>query len=173
MQWQSGLLRVDGLVETIALLLGAGLLVWVLRCQLCRVYFNPAANTPKPEVISLLNGLYAFGYFLTLVATMTFFDPATRFQLRILAPIFVSLLLCWLSGCIGRACTRTAGSCSHRAERVDHNDIRFGPGGDRAGPAVAAAQIYANERWYDAKAITALQSLPADVAIHTNQPGVV
>ena len=37
----------------------------------------------------------------------------------------------------------------------------------------AGGQIYANERWYDAKAIAALRMLPAGVAIHTNQPGVV
>jgi 4-amino-4-deoxy-L-arabinose transferase-like glycosyltransferase len=169
--WQSSLLRVDGLLETIALLLGAGLLYWVLRTSLPRL-LRPADNMPKPEVISLLNGLYAFGYFLALVATMTFFDPATRFQLRILAPIFVSLLLLLAYG-LHRLASRDAGrvavigltallitvSAMGQVETVQV--LRRG------------GQIYANERWYDAKAIAALRTLPADVAIHTNQPGVV
>ena len=169
-QWQSSLFRVNGLFELIAVLLGAGLLLWVLRTGLRRL-FGPD-GMPKPEVISLLNGLYVFGYLFALTATMTFFDPATRFQLRILAPVFVSLLLLLAFGLsrlvsqgtarvavIGLIVLILAVSAVGQVENVQ---------GLRRG-----GQIYANERWYDAKAIAALRTLPAGLAIHTNQPGVV
>ena len=167
--WQLALLKIDGLIEIISLLLAAGLLWWLIA-ELLRRFRN--ATGAEAEPISLLNGLYVVAYFLALVATMTFFDPATRFQLRILAPVFVSLILL-LAYALTKLAARERGrfaaaalaaavlvaSTMGQVETV--SDLRRG------------GQVYANERWFDAKVLPVLRELPADVAIHTNQPGVV
>lgn len=168
--WQLSLIKTPELFEIILMLLALGLLVWTLKVGLPR-FFQPEKN-PQPEVISFLNGLYIFGYFLALAATMTFFDPATKFQLRIVAPMLVSLVLLlafglktvsgwgagkWIS--LGLAVVIFAVSVVGMNESLA--DLRRG------------GQVYANERWYDAPAIAELRKLPADVVIHSNQPGVI
>ncbi|HEY2982029.1 MAG TPA: hypothetical protein VGJ22_12670, partial [Anaerolineales bacterium] len=164
------LLKVPGIFETIALVLGAALLLWVLKASIRR--WRGSSEITAPDNLALLNGLYSFGYFGALVVTMTYFDPATRFQLRILAPVFVSMLLLlaaglnWLANrgagrkaAIGLTLLIFAVSAAGQYQTVQ--DLRRG------------GQIYANERWYDAQAVIALRALPAEIAIHTNQPGVV
>jgi 4-amino-4-deoxy-L-arabinose transferase-like glycosyltransferase len=168
--WQLSLIKVSGLFEGILIVLVLGLLVWTLKVGLPR-FFQPEKN-PRPEVISFLNGLYFFGYFLALIATMTFFDPATKFQLRIISPMLVSLVLLlafglktvsgWGAGkwiALGLAVVLFAVSAVGMGQSL--TDLRRG------------GQVYANERWYDAPAIAELRKLPADVVIHSNQPGVI
>ncbi len=167
--WLSSLIKINGLVEIILIALGLGLLFWTLKAGLPR-FFRPG-KYPQPEVIPFLNGLYIFGYFLSLAATMAFFDPATKFQLRIVAPIFVSLVLLLAYGlnrlaagrgravAVGAAAVVLAVTAIGFAGNVQ--DLRRG------------GQVYANERWYGAPAIAVLRQLPADVAIHSNQPGVI
>jgi hypothetical protein len=164
--WQLALLKVDGLFETLLIALSAGLVLWLGRAVMSA--FRRAHPPAGP--IALVNGLYALAYFLALAATMTFFDPATRFQLRIAAPIFVSLLTL-LTGGLARLATRSrqAGwalaalilAVSAWGQVGTVQDLRRG------------GQVYASERWFDAEIFPALRSLPADVAIHTDQPGVV
>lgn len=169
-QWRAALLKVDGLFEIALILIALGLLTWVLKAGL-RAFFS-SGESAQPEALTLLNGLYVFGYLSALAITMTFFDPATRFQLRILAPVLVSLLLLlaaglsWLAGsgpgrmpALALAALILTVSVLGQRETV-HDLLRGG-------------QVYANERWFDAQAIAVLRSLPGDVAIHTNQPGVV
>lgn len=168
--WQLSLIKISGLFEGILIVLALGLLVWTLKVGLPR-FFQPEKN-PQPEVISFLNGLYIFGYFFALAATMTFFDPATKFQLRIVAPMLVSLVLLlafglkmvsgWGAGkwfAIGLTVVIFAVSAVGMNESL--TDLRRG------------GQVYANERWYDAPAIAELRKLPADVVIYSNQPGVI
>ncbi len=168
--WQLSLIKTPELFEIVLVFLALGLLVWTLKVGLPR-FFQPEKN-PQPEVISFLNELYIFGYFLALAATMTFFDPATKFQLRIVAPMLVSLVLLlafalktvsgWGTGkwlAIGLAVVIFVVSAVGMSQSL--TDLRRG------------GQVYANERWYDAPAIAELRKLPADVVIHSNQPGVI
>jgi len=58
----------------------------------------PSPNVGKKEqgireVISFTTGLYIFGYIASIVASMLLFDASTKFKLRILAPVFASLLI--------------------------------------------------------------------------------
>ncbi len=168
--WQLSLLKVKGLFEAIIVLLALGLFVWVVSIGLRR-FFRPA-QTPPPETISFLNGLYIFGYFAALIVTMTFLDPATRFQLRIIAPILVSLVLLLAFGL-----KSAAGSSAGRVVVIALTVAIFAISALGQFQNVQAlrrgGQVYANERWFDAPAIAALRQLPADVAIHSNQPGVI
>ena len=167
---QLQLLRVRGFFEIVLIVLALGLLAWVLAVSFRRL-LRPAEGAAV-QPVALMNALYAFGYFLALAATMTFFDPATKFQLRILAPIFVSLLLLLAYGLYrvarpGRAKQVTillAGlllAVSAFGQGMNLADLRRG------------GQVYANERWFDAPALAVLRDLPKDVIIHSNQPGVI
>ena len=167
--WQLSLIKIDGLFQIILIVLGLGLLIWTLKVGLPR-FFQPEKN-PQPETISFLNGLYIFGYFLSLVATMTFFDPATKFQLRIVSPILVSLLLMLAYGLKRLAAWRWRGIAVSVAALVLAVSVIGSVG--TAQDLHRGGQVYANERWYDAPVIAVLRSLPKDVAIHSNQPGVV
>jgi 4-amino-4-deoxy-L-arabinose transferase-like glycosyltransferase len=168
--WQFPLLKVDGLFEGSLAILALVLLVWVLAAGLKRLLRR--AQPANGETVSLLNGLYLFAYFLLLAATMTFFDPATKFQLRLVAPLFVSLLLMLAYGLY-----KLAGQGSGRVAGLLLAALILGVSAFGQGQALAdlrrGGQVYANERWYDAPAIAALRELPADVAIHSNQPGVI
>jgi hypothetical protein len=168
--WQLKLLKIDGLFQVLLAVLLLGLLLWLLISGLGWFFRRPGVS--RPETVSLLNGLYVFAYLLSLVATMVFFDPATKFQLRILAPAFVSLLLLLAYGLYrvarpGRARQVTillAGlllAVSAFGQGLNLADLRRG------------GQVYANERWFDAPALAVLRDLPKDVIIHSNQPGVI
>ena len=77
--------------EIILLLIGLGLLVWVLYKSW--PYFFSPAQAIEPGILSFTNALYVIAYMSVLLLTMTLFDPATKFQVRILSPTYVSLLL--------------------------------------------------------------------------------
>ena len=168
--WQLTLLKVRGLFETSLAILALALLIWVLVVGLKR--FLRPARTGFVEHISLLNGLYIFGYFLLLIATMTFFDPATKFQVRLVAPIFVSLLLMLAYG-LHKLSDRGSGRIAGLLLAALILGVSAFGQGQTLADLRRGGQVYANERWYDAPAISALRGLPAGVAIHSNQPGVI
>jgi hypothetical protein len=88
-EWRRTLMKIPNLVAGIMLAIGLILLVWILYKGL-KKFFQPSTETP--EVLSFVSVLYVFAYLSSLIVTMTWFDAATKFQLRILAPIYVSLL---------------------------------------------------------------------------------
>jgi hypothetical protein len=109
-----------------------------------------------------------------LVLTMTLFDPATKFQVRILSPTFVSLLLLLMAFGVWLWQKKhvvlksvivlfVVGLLGIFAEGQVINVQDFRKGGD----------TFASERWYASEAIYALEQLPPDVLILTNEPGVV
>jgi hypothetical protein len=158
--------------EIILILIGLGLLTWVLYKGL--PYFFRPAQVAKPDVLPFTNALYIIAYMSALVLTMTLFDPATKFQVRILSPTYVSLLLLlialgtWLwqkkhlfwkpiiSLCI-------VGLLSMFASGQVMSVQDFRKGGD----------AFAGEKWIASEAIAALDRIPSDVLILSNEPGVV
>jgi 4-amino-4-deoxy-L-arabinose transferase-like glycosyltransferase len=66
------------------------LFIWTATTGL-KKFFQP--SSAMPEVLSFTNGLYVFGYLASIVSSMLFFDQATKFKLRILAPVYVALLI--------------------------------------------------------------------------------
>lgn len=158
--------------ESILLLIGLVLLIWVLYKGL--PYFFRPARAPRPEVLPFTHGLYVIAYMSVLVLTMTLFDPATKFQVRILSPTFVSLLLLlialgtwlwrkkkifWRSVIL--ACVAALMFMFASSQVVAVEDFR--KGGD----------AFAGERWFASEAIAALEQIPPDVLILSNEPGVV
>lgn len=125
----------------------------------------------RAEKLSLAGGIFGLTYLAMLLFSMSFFDPATRFLQRILAPIYLSLLflplffweklwhsrarlallaliLLWQAA----AAVNLVGEA--RQLRVD-------------------GQGYASARWSQSGATTFLRSLPAGMAIYSNSPPAI
>jgi len=169
--WLIKAVRTPGFLASLLIIILSILLVWVLITGLRR-FFKPE-QTVQPEIISFTNGLYVFGYLSALLTTMTLFDVATRFQVRILAPMYPSLLLVlvafldWLwrrPQIVWKAMALlifvfVAGTFIVGEMQVVKILHRSG-------------QVYASWRWRDSKAMAFLRELPSDVIIYTDQPGV-
>ncbi len=166
--WHSYLLKIHGLFEGLILVLALGLLLWTVRLGLARLLDFRKRLEPLP----FLNALYVFAYFLSLASTMIFFDPATKFQLRLVAPLFVPLILLLAYGLYSLAVGSGAVKPVILLAAILLAVPAFGQGANLA-DLRRGGQIYANERWFDAPVLAALRALPADVVIHSNQPGVI
>jgi hypothetical protein len=101
---------------------------------------------------------------------MTFFDAATPFELRIIAPVFVCLLILlvyfgmWLNGKrregVVVLTVALLGLSFYKQSVVLERWSRGGIG-------------YASFQWYDSPALAFLRDLPEGTAIYTNEPGAV
>jgi dolichyl-phosphate-mannose-protein mannosyltransferase len=165
--WRRSLFKTGFFEVLTALILGA-VVLWVLRRA--RRHRQEAEQAVHPEVISFTTGLYIFGYLASVFASMSFFDASTKFKLRILSPLYVSLLILavmfgvWLWG-------------RRRAVVIGLAVLVFGLSISGQWSAMTelmkGGQGYASFQWYDSKAMTFLNSLPPGVKIYTNEPGAV
>ncbi|MGC8856186.1 MAG: phospholipid carrier-dependent glycosyltransferase [Anaerolineae bacterium] len=170
--WQAALyknsLLLSGLVIAVLLVIFLGV-VWVGLPRL----FRPGQNR-LPAVIPFVSGLYFWGYFTSILATMTFFDAATKFKLRILAPMYVSLLILLVAAGVWLWQRRSplwkalvaslllAWMALNLVGQLNAvNTLRRDPIG------------FASWRWYDSEILAALRALPAEIHIYTNEPGAV
>jgi hypothetical protein len=169
---RKALSQIPASYELILIVIGLSLLAWVFYKGLPYL-FQPAKNS-KPEVLPFTHTLYVIAYMCVLVLTMTLFDPATRFQVRILSPTFVSLLLLLTA----------LGTWLWRKKQVYWKPViilcTVGLVGMFASSQVIAVQdfrkggdAFAGEKWYASDAIAALEKISPDVLILTNEPGVV
>ncbi|MCC7119760.1 MAG: hypothetical protein IT310_14640 [Anaerolineales bacterium] len=142
-------------------------LIWLLQKGLTK-FFRPATQTP--EILSFISALYIFGYLASILSSMLLFDASTKFQLRILAPIFVSVLILavyFLAQLWRKQMQIAAGLfiiifllSSYGAQSMV---VQLHKGG----------QGYASFQWYDSDALKFLRNLPAGVRIYTNEAGPV
>jgi 4-amino-4-deoxy-L-arabinose transferase-like glycosyltransferase len=159
----------------IALILGA-VLVWTLL-RAWQYFSKPRqasdlkrGGKESREVISFTTGLYIFAYLASIVASMTMFDAATKFRLRILSPVFVGLLILLVAFGISMrknyrplvvVATILALGLSVYKQSVTFAHWSQGGIG------------YASFQWYDSQAMAYLRGLPEDVSIYTNEPAAV
>jgi 4-amino-4-deoxy-L-arabinose transferase-like glycosyltransferase len=171
-EWQQAINVIPGFFKIAPILISVALLVWVLVKGIPR-FFKPERNSHY-EALPFTNALYVIAYLLLLITTMTLFDPATKFQVRILSPTYVSLLLLLMA----------LGTWLWRKKTVIWKPIIFlfatGLLGMFASSQNIAVQelrkggdAFAGERWFDSEAIPVLKQIPSDVLILTNEPGVV
>ena len=171
-------LKQPGLVETLIILVLGAALVWTITTG-WKYLSKSLTPTPSPyvrgeqrveEVISFTTGLYIFAYLASILASMLMFDAATKFKLRILAPVLVSLLILlvvfgvWLRNrqrIVAILLTILVLGVSLYNQALTVNSwAKSGLG-------------YASFQWYDSKAMAFLRELPDDVMIYTNEPGAV
>jgi len=169
--WRRALIQIPNFFLIVAAALALVLLVW-LAFKGLKKFFQPASNLP--EVLSFANGLYIFGYLASIFATMLFFDAATKFKLRILSPVYVSLLVllvlflhwAWqnrsvvLRGLIALAAVAAIALSAYDTSAFVTKLHKGGQG-------------YASFKWYDSEAMAFLRDLPDGTGIYTNQPGPV
>jgi len=166
--WRKQLYKAPGLFIILTALILLVALVWVgFKAW---KHFVASQQTPRSETISFTTGLYIFGYIASIIASMLLFDASTKFQLRILAPIFISLLILpvlfgvWLwkkrrELVIVLALLVIGMSIYNQIVTVQE----LSKGG----------QGFASFVWYDSKAMAYLRTLPRTAIIYTNETGAV
>jgi hypothetical protein len=169
--WRRALMQIPNFFLIVAAALALVLLVW-LAFKGLKKFSQPASNLP--EVLSFANGLYIFGYLASIFATMLFFDAATKFKLRILSPVYVSLLVllvlflywAWQNRSVvlrGLIVLAAVAAIALSAYDTSAFVTKLHKGG----------QGFASFKWYDSEAMAFLRDLPAGTGIYTNQPGPV
>ncbi|HEU0293353.1 MAG TPA: phospholipid carrier-dependent glycosyltransferase [Anaerolineales bacterium] len=174
--WRREIFKQPYLIEMVVALVLAAVLVWTLRKAWNYLSKpRPAAGLKRGgqesrEVISFTVGLFIFAYLASIVASMTMFDAATKFKLRILAPAYVGLFILlvyagvWLSKRnrpIVIILTLIILGFSVYKQSITFAQLSRGGLG------------YASFQWYDSQAMEYLRELPPDVRIYTNEPGAV
>ena len=155
----------------ILLLIALAIFLWTVYKGLPRL-FKPS-QFEMPDELHLTNGLSIVAYLLSLFTTMTLFDPATKFQVRILSPIYISLIL--LAAALATWLWRNKHAAWKPAiilVTVMFLGI-FSYGQVKAMPGIQSDSGFASTGWRYAKSITALKEYPPDVLILTNEPGLV
>jgi hypothetical protein len=111
-----------------------------------------------------------FGYMGSIFASMLLFDASTKFQLRILAPILLSLLVLLVHGLFWLWQRRRELALLAVVVLVAvsiYNQTLTVQSWARGG------QGFASFDWYDSKLIAFLRTLPGGTRIYTNEPEAV
>jgi 4-amino-4-deoxy-L-arabinose transferase-like glycosyltransferase len=164
--------RQPGIIEVLIVLILGGILAWVIVTAWRYLKKPQHERTGKEarEVLSFTTALFIFAYLASIVASMSIFDAATKFKLRILAPVLVSLLILlvvfgiWLLNrrrdVVAVLMVLILGLSIYK-QSITLN-------------AWAKTELgYASFQWYDSQAMDYLSQLPRDVMIYTNEPGAV
>lgn len=175
--WRRELIKIPNLFSIVLAVVILALLIWVLAKGV-KKFFNPAAETP--EALSFISTLYIFGYLASIISSMTWFDASTKFQLRIVAPVYVSLLIMLVylgwrlwqkQKTISILLSLIIFTLSFHSFTTTLTQLRKG------------GQGYASFQWFDSEAMKFLSELPegtriysnetAPVYLYTNRPGYV
>lgn len=176
--WRREVFKQPYVIEGLIIVILGVVLVWLAF----RIWDDltkplPAASSPQGgeearvrEVISYTTALYLFAYLASITSSMMMFDAATKFKLRILAPMFVCLLILlvyfgvWLRGknrpLVVVLTFVFLGFFAYRQINTISFLSRGGIG-------------YASFQWYDSKAMAYLRELPPEIHIYTDEPGAV
>ncbi len=169
--WRRALIKIPNFFVTLLSLIALVLLVWLLYKGL-KKFLDPSAE--RPEILSFTSGLYIFGYLASIVSSMMLFDASTKFKLRILAPVYISLIILlvfvgyWLwqrRAMIWRSIVITS--------TLIILALSFNDTAALAAKLHKGGQGYASFQWYDSQAMDFLVTLPEGTRIYTNQPGPV
>jgi hypothetical protein len=173
--WRREILKAGTVDVLIVLVLGT-VLVWTL-IQAWKYISKPRqasalerGGKESREVISFTTGLYIFAYLASIVASMTMFDAATKFKLRILSPVFVGLLLLLVAFGIWMRNKQRVLVVVVTIVLLCFSVYK---------QSITVAQWsksglgYASFQWYDSQAMEYLRGVPDDVKIYTNEPAAV
>jgi len=168
------------IIEAMIFIVLGAVLIWVVRTAWKQLSTSqPFATSPSPtigrgqkakETISFNTGLFIFAYLASIVASMLLFDAATKFKLRILAPILVSLLILLVALGVWMWTKRRevvlVMTLLLLSVSIYKQSIMV--------KTWATSELgYASFQWYDSKAMAFLSELPEEVMIYTNEPGAV
>ncbi len=171
-EWRQPLFKkVPEVFVGVAGLMALVILVWWAR-QVVRRWRS--ASRESVEIIGWTHGLYVFGYLGAILFSISFFDASTPLKVRILAPIYLSLLLLlvyagvWVWRRFGRA---------GRGIVLVVGMLIVGVSAVGQGRTVAewskGGQGFASFRWVKSDILAYLRQFPPGVVIYTNEPGLV
>jgi hypothetical protein len=169
--WRRALIKIPNFFFIIIAIIASVLLIWVVYKSL-KKFLQPA--TERPEILSFTNGLYIFGYLASIFSSMMLFDASTKFKLRILSPVYVSLLI--LLVLLGHWAWQKRSTLLHGLVALLAIVILALSAYDTSTFVTKlhkGGQGYASFKWYDSEAMDFLSQLPAGTRIYTNQPGPV
>jgi hypothetical protein len=171
--WRRAIFQV-GIIDWVTVIVLGAVLAWTLLKGW--EYFSKPHQPSKEDgsesrpVIAFTTALFMFAYIASTLASMTLFDAATKFEVRIIAPVFVCLLILlvyfgvWLKNknrsVVVVLTIILLGFSFYKQSTVFAHWSKSGIG-------------YASFQWYDSQAMAFLRSLPEDVAIYTNEPAAV
>jgi hypothetical protein len=171
--WRSRLLLLTKIFYVVLLLVGLVILAWLLFTW-WRYSLKKTAPVSQINLLAFLSGLYIFGYLLSMVVAMSLYDPATRFQDRILAPVMICLLTLAVAGgmwlwrthrpalqigvltVLGFALVTQGLYLFQVADYIRNNGLG-----------------YDSWRWRDADSVNFIQQLPDSVFIYSNSAPAV
>ena len=174
--WRREIFKQPHIIEALIIIILGVILVWTLL-KTWNYISKPnqlsdmkRGGKPSREVISFTVALFIFAYLASIIASMTMFDAATKFKLRILSPVFVGLFILLIyAGVWLRS--------KNRAVVIVLTFLFLGLFIYKQSITVAqwskGGLGYASFRWYDSEAMAYLRDLPADIKIYTNEPGAV
>ncbi|HNB36543.1 MAG TPA: phospholipid carrier-dependent glycosyltransferase [Anaerolineales bacterium] len=176
--WRRELVKIPNLFAFVIVILVLILLAWVIA-KGWKKLIQPTSE--MPELLSFVNVLYIFGYLASILSSMTLFDASTKFQLRILAPVYVGLLIIlvyfgwrlWQKNAISSRFTFYASRITFFvfAFYVLATSILNFTG--TLAQLRKGGQGYASFQWFDSQAMAFLSQLPKDTRIYSNQVGPV
>jgi hypothetical protein len=170
-EWRRELFKTPEIFLAVIAIILIIVLAWILVNGLRR-FFKP--STAMPEVIGFTNGLYIFGYLASVLFSISLFDASTPLKVRILAPVYLPLLLLLVG----------AGTWAWNRRQRAGRGIILGLATlifsvAIVGQARAVADLsrggmgFASFKWYDSKVMDYLKTLSPDITIYTNEPGAV
>lgn len=177
-EWRRELIKVPNLFAVIIAVLVLILLVWVIA-KGWRKFLHPAGNAP--EILSFISALYIFGYLASILSSMTFFDASTKFQLRILAPVYVNLLivLVYFISWFWHKIIASSGITQYALRIALSVFIAYTFSSSIYNFSATLTQLrkggqgYASFQWFDSEAMAFLSQLPEGTRIYSNQVGPV
>ncbi len=183
----------SGALNVLLALFGLGLLIWLVFTAWKLLFPSPnhqATKSPNPLVFA--TGLYIFGYLGAVLFSMSFFDASTKFQPRILSPLYVSwmILLVYSLQILNRKDTRYTKDEQEKPVSLRHtHQIRAAFAITLAISVLSLSTFnfqrsvtelreidglgYASWRWRQAEVLATIRNLPPDVAIYSNSPPAV
>ena len=174
--WRREIFKQPSIIEILIVITLGSVLIWTLF-KIWNYFSKPnqlsASNRggkPSRQVISFAVALFIFAYLASIVASMTMFDAATKFKLRILAPVFVCLFILLVDAGVWLR-------SKNRPVVVVLTFIFLVFFVYKQSSTVAqwskSGLGYASFQWYDSEALAYLRGLPDDIKIYTNEPGAV
>lgn len=169
----------SGALNIFLVLIGTGLFAW-LTFHVGKLLFQsprrPISQPPNPLVFS--TALYIFGYLGAVLFSINFFDASTKFQPRILAPLYISWMVLLAAG------------LSHISKAKTNRAFWRVPLAGMLAVCILSLSVfsfqnsvtelrtidglgYASWRWRQAEVLTYIRNLPPEIAIYTNSPPAV
>ncbi|PKN92486.1 MAG: hypothetical protein CVU44_15240 [Chloroflexi bacterium HGW-Chloroflexi-6] len=188
--WQDWLFK-SGALSVLLITIGIFLLAWLVYHAWNLLFTREIEKSPNP--LTFTTAIYIFGYLCAVLFSMSFFDASTKFQHRILSPLYVSWMILLVAVLQSLNTKDTKGTKEEQEKKSVFiriiRQIRV-PFALTVVAAILALSTfnfqrslaelheidglgYASWRWRQMNVLAIIEDLPPDVAIYSNSPPAV